>query len=102
MDDNNILQHLLEIEGKAAVLVNDAQTEADKRIKEAEEQNRRVYDGEYQKLIAELEASHKKELKAAKTEYDKSLEEYRQSLDAMPRNSDAFSALAFSLLLGEE
>jgi vacuolar-type H+-ATPase subunit H len=102
MEDKDILQHLLEIEGEAAVLVNDAQAEADKRIKEAEEQNRLAYDGEYQNLIAELETEYKKELNAARTEYDKFLDEYRQSLDAMPRDNGAFSALIFSLLLGEE
>jgi vacuolar-type H+-ATPase subunit H len=102
MEDKDILQHLLEIEGKAAALVNDAQAEADKRIKEVEEQNRLAYDGEYQKLMAELETEYKKELKAARAEYDKSLDEYRQNLGAMPRDNSAFSALAFSLLLGEE
>jgi len=102
MEDKDILQHLLEIEGSAAALVDDAQAEADRRIKEAEEQNRLAYDGEYQKLIAELETEYKKELDAARAEYDKSLDEYRQSLDTMPRDNNAFSALAYSLLLGEE
>jgi vacuolar-type H+-ATPase subunit H len=102
MEDKNILQHLLEVEGKAASLVNDAQEEADRRIKEAEEQNRLVFDGEYQKLTAELETECQKELDKTKAEYDKSLDEHRESLDAMPRDNNAFSAMAFSLLLGEE
>jgi vacuolar-type H+-ATPase subunit H len=102
MEDKDILQHLLEIEGKAASLVNDAQAEADRRVKEAEEQNRLAYDGAYQKLTAELETEYQGVLSSTKADYDKSLDEYRQSLEAMPRDNNGFSALAFSLLLGEE
>jgi len=102
LEDKDILQHLLEIEGQAAALVNDAQAEADRRIKEAEEQNRQAYDSEYQKYIAALEADYQKEQDAVKAEYDKSLDEYRQGLTGMSRDNGAFSALAFSLLLGEK
>jgi len=99
MEDRDVLQHLLEIEGQAAVLVDDAQAEADRRVKEAEEQNRLAYDGEYQKIVKELEAVCQKEVEAAKAEYDKSLDEYRMSLDSIPKDSGAFSSLAFSLLV---
>jgi len=99
MEDRDVLQHLLEIEGQAAVLVDDAQAEADRRVKEAEEQNRLAYDGKYQKIVKELEAVCQKEVETAKTEYNKSLDEYRMSLDLMPRDAGAFSALAFSLLV---
>ena len=101
MDDSDILQHLLEIEGQAAALVDDAQAEADRRIKEAEEQNRLVYEEAYQKLTVELEAEYQKEMDKAKAEYEQSLDEYRKSLDLMPKQNEAFSALVFSLL-GEE
>jgi len=102
LEDTDILQHLLEIEGQAASLVNDAQAEADRRIKEAEEQNRQAYDATYQKNIAVLEADYQKEQDAVKAEYDKALDEYRQSLAGMSRNNDGFSALAYSLLLGQK
>ena len=102
MEDTDILQHLLEVENQAAALVDDAQAEADRRIKEAEEQNRLAYDEAYQKLTADLEAEHQKSVEAAKTEYDRSLDEYRRSLDTMPREEGAFSALAFSLLVKEK
>jgi vacuolar-type H+-ATPase subunit H len=98
MDDSDILQHLLEIEGKAASLVDDAQAEADRRIKETEEQNRLAFDEAYQKLTVELEEEYKKSLDAVKTEYDKSLDEYRASLDNMPKQNEKFSALVRSLL----
>jgi regulator of protease activity HflC (stomatin/prohibitin superfamily) len=99
MEERDVLRHLLEIEGQAAVLVDDAQAEADRRVKEAEEQNHLAYDGEYQKIVAELEAVYQKEVETAKAEYNKSLDEYRMSLDAMPRDGGGFSGLAFSLLV---
>jgi vacuolar-type H+-ATPase subunit H len=102
MDDSDLLQHLLEIETQASVLVDDAQAEADRRIKSAEEQNRLSYDKQYQTLVKQLEEEYREQLARVKDEYHRSLEEYRCSLDAMPFNGAGFSALASSLLLGEK
>jgi len=99
MDDSDILHHLLEIEGKAALLVNDAQAEADRRIKEAEEQNRLAFDETYQKVSAELEEDYKKSLDTVKTEYSKCLDEYRLSLDTMPKQNERFNNLVQALLV---
>ena len=101
MEDTDVLQHLLGIEGQAAALVDDAQTEADRRVRAAEEQNRLAHDGAYQELTAVLEAEHQKNAAAAKAEYGQTLDEYRRSLDQMPLNNDGFSALVFSLLVKE-
>ncbi|MDR2313336.1 MAG: hypothetical protein LBE02_02255 [Spirochaetaceae bacterium] len=101
MDDSDILQHLLEIEGQASALVNDAQAEAAKRIKSTEEQNRSIHDQAYHALVQELEEDCKKELTALWTEYEQSLADYGRSLDAMPLDTAAFSALASSLFFGE-
>ncbi|MDR2073326.1 MAG: hypothetical protein LBP60_07830 [Spirochaetaceae bacterium] len=102
MDDSDILQYLLEVEGQASALVSDAQAEAAKRVKSAEEQNRSVHDQQYHALIQELEADYQKELAAVKAGYDQSLAEYSHSLDAMPLNTGAFAALVSSLLFGEK
>ncbi|MCL1815440.1 MAG: hypothetical protein FWG27_06450 [Treponema sp.] len=99
MEETNILQHLLEIEDQAALLVDDAQAEADRRIKKAEEQYRLSYDREYLAFMTELEAEYQKGLAVVKEEYDKSLSECRVDFDVMPRDNGAFSAFAFSLLV---
>jgi vacuolar-type H+-ATPase subunit H len=101
MDDTDVLQHLLTIESQASTLVDDAQAEADKRLKSAEEQNRASYDGQYQDLVKQLEEEHRKQLEAVKSGYEQALEEYRSSLDSMTMNEGAFSTLAFSLLFEE-
>lgn len=102
MEDVNILQHLLEIEGQAALLVSDAQAEADRRVKVAEEQCRQAYEAEYQKFITKLEDQYRKDQEDVKTEYGKSLDQYRLSLQDMPRDTGAFSGYVFSLLLDKK
>jgi len=93
---------LLEIEAQASTLVDDAQAEADRRIKESEEANRARYDESYKKLIEELEADYKTKLAAVRTAYQADLDGYRAGLDAMKADTGAFNALASSLLLGRK
>jgi vacuolar-type H+-ATPase subunit H len=100
MENTDVLQHLLEIESRASVLVDDAQAEADKRIRAAEEQGRLAYDRQYQDLVQKLEAEYTVQVQAIRAEYRQSLEEYRKSLDFMPLDQDAFSALALRFLTG--
>ncbi|MDR2553556.1 MAG: hypothetical protein LBD31_10395 [Treponema sp.] len=102
MPEGGILQHLLEIEARAAVLVDDAQAEADRRIREAEERNRADYDEQYRQLVQELEGEFHRKLEEFRAGYDESLEEYRRGLDTLPLDTGAFSALVSSLLLGEQ
>jgi vacuolar-type H+-ATPase subunit H len=99
MEDTDVLQHLLEVEKQAALLVDDAQVEADRRIREAEEQHRLAYDGVYRGLMADLETEYQKKVEAANSEYDQSLAEYRRTFEEMPKDGGAFSSLAFSLLV---
>ena len=98
MDDHEVLQHLLNLEAEAAALVNDAQAEADRRISEGEKLNRSRYDGIYAKEAAALEARFALDLAVFKENYEKQLEEYRESLITQPRDAAAFSSLAEKFL----
>jgi hypothetical protein len=97
----DVLQHLLEIEAQAAALVDDAQAEADKRIKASEERNRERYEEEYRRRVEQLETGYREKIGAAKTEYQTKLDAYRKSLDAIPLHFDDFSCLAEKLLFGD-
>jgi len=94
MDDHEVLQHLLNLEAEAAALVNDAQAEADRRISEAEKLNRSRHDEIYTREAASLEAKFARDLALFKENYEKQLEEYRESLMAQPLETAAFSSLA--------
>jgi len=99
MDDREVLQHLLNLDSKAASLVNDAQAEADRRVSEAEKQNRAHYDEVYSAEVAELEASYSKNISRVKEDYRTQLDDYLESLRSIPLDRASFSSLAEKLLL---
>ena len=93
MDNVNTLDHLLQIETKAAALVNDAQAEADRRIHESEEKNHTLYEERYRAKVQELEASLKEEKEKIKIRYQNELDEYRKEISMVDVNVERFSAL---------
>ncbi|MDR2102879.1 MAG: hypothetical protein LBP42_02115 [Treponema sp.] len=99
--DENILQHLLQIESEAAALVNDAQAEADRRLTEGEKQNRRRYDEEYSREVAELDAGFDTEIKTVKEDYRRQLEMYQEGLSRITANTGNFSKLVENLLFSK-
>jgi regulator of protease activity HflC (stomatin/prohibitin superfamily) len=99
MENHEILQHLLEIESKAATLVDDAQAEADRRVGEGEKQNRARYDEQYAREVAALEGAFSADIALARDNYRKQLEEYHDSLKDAPRDTQAFFSLAEKLLV---
>jgi len=102
MDDHEVLQHLLSLENKSATLVDDAQTEADRRIAQAETENRKRYDEAYAAEAAIQEQTYTRSIEAVREDYRKQLELYCENLKAMPHNAGAFSALAEKLLFSGE
>lgn len=99
MDEQDVLQHLLDVEAQASVLVDDAQAEADKRIAGGEKKNRALYDERYSHEVAELDHRFEKEIAAIKAGYSRELEAYRNSLSSLAADQPAFDRLAESFLL---
>jgi vacuolar-type H+-ATPase subunit H len=97
--DQDVLQHLLNLEGEAAALVDDAQAEADRRVAEGEKKNRALYDERYAAELETLETEYKKQFEAIKEDYRNQLEHYRKSLDSTHADTVQFYALAERLLL---
>jgi 4-alpha-glucanotransferase len=100
--DGNVLRHLLDLETKAAALVDDAQAEADRRVAEGEKLSRARYDEVYSAEVAALEAAYTAEIAAVKADYQQQLDAYREGLKAMPSDQAAFSALAEQFLIREK
>ncbi|MDR0598267.1 MAG: hypothetical protein LBG14_07150 [Treponema sp.] len=99
-DGRDVLQRLLQVESEAAVLVDDAQAEADRRVAEGEKESRARYDRRYSQEAALLDEDYARTVLAIKEDYQKQLDAYRESLDAMPVRKDDFFALAERLLFG--
>jgi F0F1-type ATP synthase membrane subunit b/b' len=98
MDEQDVLQHLLDLENRAADLVNNAQAEADRRLAEGEKENRARYDEVYSAEVTELEASYNKNIAAVKADYSSQLEAYLEGIKSISLDKAAFSSLAEKLL----
>ena len=100
MDNDELLNHLLEIESKAAALVDDAQTEADRRVAEAEKNSRNAYDEHCHAERERLEGEFQKSKERARRQYEEAMEAHRQAISAMPADTARFSALLNRLIMG--
>jgi hypothetical protein len=98
--ESDVLRRLLKVESDAAVLVDDAQAEADRRIAEGEKASRARYDERYGREAALLDGEYAGTVQAIKEDYQKRLDAYRESLNGMPVRRDAFFALAERLFFG--
>jgi F0F1-type ATP synthase membrane subunit b/b' len=101
MEEEDVLQHLLDIEAEAASLVDDAQAEADKRTAEGEKAARALHDEEYGREAALLEAAYQEETETVRKDYEAHLNAYREELASGQVDVDGFSALASRLLFRE-
>jgi len=101
MDNNEVLDHLLKIEAEAAALVKEAQAEADRRVTEAEKQNRAAYDKRFLEENQRLEKESLQSKELARQEYRKELETYKEKISSIHVNKDRFSSMLDSLVLGE-
>jgi len=101
MDNNEVLDHLLKIEAEAAALLKEAQTEADKRIMEAEKENRAAYDKRFLEENQKMEKGFLQSKELARQDYQKELEAYKEKISSVHVNTDRFSGLLDSFVLGE-
>jgi len=84
------LEHLLAIEAEAAALVTDAQTEANRRIRENEETNRSVYEQRIKKEILLRETDLKQEKEKITALYINELDNYRKEISGINVDEQKF------------
>jgi F0F1-type ATP synthase membrane subunit b/b' len=101
MVEQNVLQHLLQIEAQAAALVDDAQAEADRRISEGEKKARAQYESQYSQKQKYLETDYSKHKHDTEKEYRRLLEAYREEINLLPVDKKSFSSLAEDFLFGD-
>lgn len=102
MAENNTeidaINHLLEVEKNASTLINDAVTEAERRLSQARAQYNSEYKTRYDKIASELEAEYQNNHQIIEDKYQKDIDSYKESLAAKPQNSEAFSSLLDKLI----
>ncbi|MCL2765995.1 MAG: hypothetical protein FWD40_12080 [Treponema sp.] len=89
----NTLEHLLQIEAEAAALVNSAQEEANRRLRENEEKNRIFYEERLKTEMQIRQASLEKEKEKINEQYQKELNEYRNEIEYINADTQKFNAL---------
>jgi F0F1-type ATP synthase membrane subunit b/b' len=93
MDNTEVLGHLLQIESEAALLVNEAQAEADRRTTEAEQRNRAAFDERCRKESERLENEFLKIVELVRQRYSEEIEAYKNELSSIAVDNGRFSAL---------
>ena len=93
MENVSTLDYLLEIETKAASMVNDAQAEADRRIHESEVKSHTAYEDRFKAEVQRLDALFRESKENAKKQYLEALEEYRREISSINVNVERFCAL---------
>jgi len=101
MEKKNTLDHLLEIEAEAAALVNEAQAEADRRIRENEDKNRSAYEERFKIEVKSRDEALKKAHDEFKKQYDDELVKYREEISGVNVDLPRFTALFNEFLAGE-
>ena len=92
------INHLLEIEKNASILVNEAHVESDKRISQARAQFSAKYKENLEKITEELESEYKNKIESISKKYDDDFAEYKSSLEKKVQNKKYFSELLEKLL----
>lgn len=101
MDDQDILQHLLNVEREAAALTAEAQAEAEKRVIDRERAASESYASTYATRVAEFDQEFRLESERLAAEFEKRLEDYRSELARRPVFPDRFSATVMGFLFPE-
>ncbi|MBR1912760.1 MAG: hypothetical protein IJ828_10460 [Treponema sp.] len=97
-EEMNAIQHLLEVEADAALMVNEAQKKADARISEARAQAESEFKTAYAAFSEKLESYEASEREAIEKEQMKVFGAYAQSLDSASKDKESFNGLLEKLL----
>jgi len=90
---NSTLEHLLTVEAEASSLVNEAQSEADRLIRENEEKRRAMYEERIKTEIKSREADLEREKERIKKQYSQALDDYRSGLSDVKSDEKRFCSL---------
>ena len=97
-EEVNVIGHLLDVEKNAEQLVSDAQIEASKRISAA----KATSDGEYKKLYADLavrlEQEYQEKIAEISASHRKELEVYKDKIRSSEKDAKSFHELLDSIL----
>ena len=91
--DQNVIEHLFDVERGAAELLSNAQTEYDKRLEIAHTDADKKFKEAYEKIINENESVYEKSVEMFKEEHKKELDLFCSEVENWPQNKQSFNEL---------
>lgn len=98
----DVINHLIEVEKEASVLIDEAGIEAEKRLSEARAKYNAEYKIKYDSVVETLEKDYQKKLEELNENHIKEIEAYKTSLETKNQNSKEFKELLDKLLFAEK
>lgn len=97
-DEIDVIQHLLDVEREADLVIQDAQKEADSRIAQARAKADTQFKTQYTQMYAQLEQEAQEQMKRSGVHHDTEVASFKDSLQSTPKNNAAFNSLMDSIL----
>lgn len=97
----NVISHLLSVEAEANNLVKEAQAEATKRLSAARAQADADFKKQFEKIVSSADKSCDEKIKSLSDNHNKTLEEYKSSVEKTEQDKSAFNALLKKVLIEE-
>ncbi len=91
--DQNVIEHLFDVERGAAELLSNAQSEYDKRLEIAHTDADKKFKEAYEKIINENESVYGKSVEMFKEEHKKELDLFCSEVENWPQNKQSFNEL---------
>jgi len=91
--DQNVIEHLFDVEREASELLSSAQAEYDKRLEAAHNETERQFKQEYEKIINENESRYEESIAVIKEEHQKKLDSYYSEVKSWPQNIQKLNGL---------
>lgn len=97
----DVINHLLEIEKNASILINDAMIEADKRVNETKVRYNAEFKTRFETIAAEKDKEYHDKLEEISKKHKIEIEEYKKSLEQKNQNTEVFNQTLEKLLFAE-
>ncbi len=101
-NEQDIIAHLLEVEGAAAEMISKAQQEADVRLASVRAKADEDFRLKYQAMISEFETSYKAETEKLDSIHKSEIQSYQDRISGFQKHQDSFDALLDKILTSAE
>lgn len=101
-EEINVINHLLNVEKNAAVLIDNALKEAENRTSQARNQSNTQFKEKYDSFVADMEAEYNKTVQLKKDEHEKELQSFKDNLQNQKINNSEFNKVLDGLLFSSK